>query len=138
VADPSALAATILVALRTIPGITVYDGFVPSSVPMTGSYINPYVVLWLGAGGDPGELTTCGVWDGDTLILDFQTTTVGANPAICRAVDAAVKDKLLNLRVGTGRVRPNPDGFNQQPPILDTQVTPARFMLPRQLRLITN
>lgn len=136
--DPSAHVNAILAALRTIPGITVYDGFVPASVPTDGAYIKPYIVLWAGTGDDPGELTACGTWDGDTLILDFQTTAVGASAEVCRAVSTAATAKLANLPVGTGKVRRNPDGFNQATPILDTQTSPARLMLPQQWRLITN
>jgi hypothetical protein len=130
--------AAILAALRTIPGITVYDGFVPASVPTVGAYIRPYIVLWAGTGNDPGELTACGTWDGDTLILDFQTTAVGASAEVCRSVSTAATATLANLPVGTGKVRRNPDGFNQATPILDTQTSPARLLLPEQWRLITN
>ena len=137
-ADPSPLVATILAGLRTIPGITVYDGSVPNSVPTTGTYINPYIVLWAGVGDEPDELTADGIQDGDSLTFDFQTTVVAANPSVCRSVTAEAKAKLTNLPAGTGRVRRNPDGFNQQTPILDTQTSPARFMLPLQWRLITN
>jgi len=136
--DPTALTETVLAALRTVPGVTVYDGFVPVSVPETGGYPDPYVVLWAGTGDEPDEQPADGRQAGGTLIWDFQTTAVGASPAICRAVDQAAQAALTNLRAGTGRVRRNPDGFNQQAPILDTQTTPSRFMLPRQWRLITN
>lgn len=137
-ADPGAIVATVMAVLRTIPGVTVYDGFVPSSVPMTGTYINPYIVLWAGAGDEPDELTADGIQDGDSVVFDFQTTVVGANPDICREVTKAAKAQLTNLQAGTGKVRRNPDGFNQATPILDTQTSPARFMLPLQWRLITN
>lgn len=136
--DVNELVTPVAAALEAIEGISVHDGYVPTSLPETGGYIDPYVVLWAGTGDEPNELTACGVQDGDSIIWDFQTTAVGATPEICRAVDSDVKAALTNLRVGTGRVRRNPDGYNQQPPILDTQTTPARFMLPRQWRLITN
>ena len=136
--DPSTLTGPVLAALRAIPGITVYDGLVPNSVPETDGYIDPYVVLWAGTGDEPDEQPADGVQDGDSIVWDFQTTAVGADPSICRAVDNAVQDALRNLRVRTGRVRRNPDGFNQATPILDTQTSPARLMLPRQWRLITN
>lgn len=136
--DPSTLTGPVLAALREVPGITVYDGFVPTSLPETGGYIDPYVVFWAGTGDEPDELPADGVQDGDSITWDFQTTAVGAHPGICRSVDAAVTAKLTNLAVRTGRVRRNPDGFNQQFPILDTQTSPARLMLPRQWRLITN
>jgi hypothetical protein len=138
VVEPNSLTGPVLAALRAIPDITVYDGSVPESVPETGGYIDPYVVLWAGNPDGPNELPADGVQDDDSAVWDFQTTTVGADPSICRAVDTAVNIALRNLRVRTGRVRRNPDGFNRDIPRLDTQTSPARFMLPRQWRLITN
>ncbi|MGN7250052.1 hypothetical protein [Arthrobacter sp. SAFR-014] len=136
--EPAALTGPVMAALETLPGLSAWDGYVPQELPETGGYVDPYVVLWAGTGDEPDELTACGRQDGDSIIWDFQTTSVGATPEICRAVDYAVTGALTNLPVRTGRVRRNPDGYNQQPPILDTQTTPARFMLPRQWRLITN
>lgn len=136
--DPDALTGPVQDALLAVPGAGFYDGYVPERVPETGGYIDPYIVLWAGTGDAPDELPSDGRQDGDSVIWDFQTTAVGATPAICRAVDAEVTRRLTNLTVRTGRVRRNPDGFNQQSPILDTQTSPARFMLPRQWRLITN
>lgn len=136
--DPSALTGPVLTALRAVQGITVYDGAVPKAVPETDGYIDPYVVLWAGVGDEPNELTADGIQDGDSIVWDFQTTIVGADPSICRSVDTAVSIALRNLRVRTGRVRRNPDGFNQDIPRLDTETSPARYWLPRQWRLITN
>jgi hypothetical protein len=138
VVDPNSLTDPVLAALRALPGITVYDGYVPVKVPETGGYIDPYLVLWAGVDDEPDELPADGRQDGDSIIWDFQTTAVGAEPGICRDVAAAMIAALTNLPVRTGRVRRNPDGFNQQAPTLDTQTSPARFMLPRQWRLITN
>lgn len=137
-ADLTLLAADITEALETVAGISVFDGQVPKAVPEVGGFILPYAVLWLGAGDNPDEPTSCGTHNTDTLILDFQVTVVASNPAACRAVAQAVKQKLTNMPTGTGRIKPNPDGFNQQAPILDTTITPARLMLPLQWRLITN
>jgi hypothetical protein len=139
VVDAQNASTVVLAALETIQGISgVHDGYVPKKLPETDGYVDPYVVLWGGGGDSPPDLTADGRQNNDTLVWDFQTTAVGPTPAHCRAVDRAVQDKLTNLPVGTGRVRRNPDGFNQQAPILDTQTTPSRFMLPRQWRLITN
>ena len=134
----SPLAAAITDKLKDIAGITVYDGYVPRQVPEAGGFILPYAVLWLGTGDNPDEPTSCGLHNADTLVLDFQVTVVASNTPAVRAVAEAVKQALTNLQTGKGRIKPNPDGFNQQAPILDTQTTPARFMLPLQWRLITN
>lgn len=136
--DVTALVQTVTEALEALDDVGFHDGYVPKSLPETDGYIDPYVVLWAGLGDNPPELTACGSHGTDTLIWDFQTTAVGANATICRDVAADIKTALTNLTAGTGRVRPNPDGFNQQTPILDTQTSPARFMLPLQWRLITN
>lgn len=136
--DPILLVTDIRTALAAIPGITVFDGYVPAKVPEAGGYILPYIVLWAGVGDNPAEQPSDGVHNSDTLVWDFQTTVVGSNPDICRRVTADVKTALINRRTGTGKVRPNPDGFQQQQPIPDPSVTPARFMLPIPWRLITN
>ena len=122
-----------------VPDISeFYDGFVPEAVPETAGYVDPYVVFWGGLGENPFEPSTCGTHDTSTVVWDFEITVVAASADTCRKAARDVLGQLTNLRVGTGRVRPNPDGFNQQSPIPDYQTTPARFMLPLQLRLITN
>lgn len=137
--DAQELSDAVLTALRTIPGTGgVYDGYVPVKVAETDGYIDPYLVLWAGTGELPREQPADGREADGPLVWDFQVTAVGATPAICRAVDKAASQVLTNLMVRTGRVRRNPDGFNQQTPLLDTQVAPSRFYLPRQWRLITN
>jgi hypothetical protein len=125
-------------AVSAVPEVTFYDGNVPEKVPQTGEYIDPYVVLWAGLGDNPFEPTACGTHNTDTTVWDFQLTVVGATADTCRRVASAVLGRVINLQVGTGRVKPNPDGFNQQVPLQDNTTSPSRFMLPLQLRLITN
>lgn len=115
-----------------------YDGFVPKMIPETEGYIDPYVVLWGGVGDNPFEPTACGTHSTDTLIWDFQLSVVAASATACRQAAREVLASVINLSMGTGRVKPNPDGYNQQSPLLDTQTSPARFLLPLQLRLTTN
>lgn len=115
-----------------------HDGHVPKTLPETDGYIDPYVVLWAGIGDNPFEPTACGTHSTDTLVWDFQTTVVGATADICRAAASAVRAALVNLPIGSGRVKPNPDGYNQQSPILDTQSSPARLYIPLQWRITTN
>lgn len=137
-ADAETVLATIEASLRSIPNVSFYDGYVPSQVPATGEFIDPYVVLWSGVGDNPPEGPASGEHDSSTLILDFQVTVAAATAQVTRQVARAVADKLVNLRVGTGRVKPNPDGFQQGTPLLDPSAAPARFMLPLPWRLITN
>lgn len=138
-ANPVALAEAVTTALGTVTGISVFDGNVPNKVPETADgYILPYAVLWAGNGDNPDEVPADGKQATDVLIWDFQVTVVASNPAAVRAVMHSVRLALINLPVGTGRIRMNPDGFSRQAPIQIPEVTPVRFMLPLQLRLITN
>lgn len=140
-ADPAALLATIKDALNGMAGINgrVYDGYVPDDLDTdAGGYILPYVVIWAGIGDGVDEPTLNSVYDSDGLVYDFQTTAVGPAPGHVRTVAGQVKTALTNLPAGTGRVKPNPDGFNQQSPIADTNTSPTRFYLPLQWRLQTN
>lgn len=136
--DPTPFPAIIEGAILASDIDQFFDGYVPEKVTETNGYIDPYVVLWAGMGDNPFEPTACGTHNEDTLIWDFQTTVVGASPEACRSAAKMVKAQLTNLVIRTGKVRPNPDGFNQQSPILDTQATPSRFMLPLQWRITTN
>jgi hypothetical protein len=138
VADINALVAEVTALEGEITGTTNYDGHVPTKVPEAGGYILPYFVNWFGTGDNPDEVTSDGKQPTDSLIWDFQITAVASNAAACRSVAQALKQKLKNRRIGKGTLRLNPDGFNQQAPILDTTITPARFILPLQWRLITN
>lgn len=136
--DVTPLLATIRAALETV-GVPVFDGYVPDELGTDASgFIRPYIILWAGIGDNPAEPTLNAVHGTDSLILDFQTTAVGPLPGHARTVAGQVKDALTNLPVGTSKVRPNPDGFNQQTPITDTNVNPPRFYLPSQWRLPTN
>ncbi|UOD80351.1 hypothetical protein [Paenarthrobacter ureafaciens] len=137
-ADINALVAQVTALEGEITGTTNYDGNVPTKVPEAGGYILPYFVNWFGTGDSPDEVTSDGQQPTDSLIWDFQITAVASNAAACRSVAQALKQKLRNRRIGKGTLRLNPDGFQQQAPILDTTITPARFMLPIPWRLITD
>jgi hypothetical protein len=139
VVDPTPLSEAVVAALGTVTGISVYDGLVPRDVPATAEgYVLPYAVLWAGDGNESSETTSDGNQPTDTLTWDFQVTVVASNVAACRAVAHSVKLALINLRVGTGIVRKNPDGFDESVPIPVPEVAPARYMKPIQFRLITN
>ena len=137
-ADDVALMEEITALLKTLPEVAIYDGIVPEKLPTDGVYIRPYVVLWAGVGGDPREVASSGEGSSDSTILDFQTTAVGATSTVCRQVAQALKKLLGNARIGTGRIRMNPDGLVAGAPIPDTSESPAVFMLPVQWRLISN
>lgn len=136
--DPSTIVVEITQLIEERTGLSVYDGNVPSKVPESGGYIDPYVILWAGSGGDVGEVTADGMQVDDITVFDFQTTAVGAEPSIARSVGHGVNRALTNARVQSGRVRPSPDGFSTDRTIPDTTVAPSRHILPAQWRLITN
>lgn len=119
-------------------GAQVYDGFVPGSLPMDGKYIRPYFVVWAGEPDNPAEDTSDGMHSLDTRIFRFQVTAVAPTPAATRQLTAAGVTALNNLRVGTGRVKPDPEGFRTEVPQLDPSESPARFLLPTPWRLISN
>lgn len=136
--DVNLYRAETLAALEAIPGITVYDGYVPDKVPTDAAgYVLPYVVLWAGVGDEIPERDLCGMVDLDGLRWDFQTTTVAASAGLCAQVAQAVRLKLTNLPMGSHHILPNPEGFRQATPLADTSITPARFMLPAPWRLDT-
>lgn len=136
---PDQVATPLLAALRTITGVTVYDGMVPDKVPTDAAgYVRPYITLYLGAPtGDELATTVCGTYDTDSQSHAFQTTLVGASAQHVRAVAGVVVPTLTNLRVGPGRVRPVWEQHNSSVPLPDTAVSPARYFLPLQWALTT-
>lgn len=120
------------------PG-TVYDGWVPNKVPTdSAGNILPYVVIFAGAGTDlPEERDYTNLADLTVMALSLQTTFVAASPAACRDYAAQGYSRLLNLPIGTGWLKPDAEAFNTPVPLLDDQVTPARFYMPLRWRLTT-
>ena len=140
-ADPVALKTQILAVLRALPNLggRVYDGVIVDKIPTDpNGYALPYVVLFTGTGNHPDEQYANGTTGTDGLIFDFQTNCIGPAAGHATAVAAAVRAALTNLRLGTGRIKPNPDGFERSVPYLVEEDTPVRFMLPQQWRLKTN
>lgn len=137
-ADPIQYRAVVIAALRTLSGVTVYDGYVPAKVPTDAAgYILPYVVFHGGTGDEIPERDLSNLVDLGGLRWDFQTNAVAANADICARVANDVRRKLTNLPVGKAHLLPNPDGFRQETPLRDSSETPARFMLPAPWRLET-
>lgn len=140
-ADPVLIKQAILAALRSLPnvGTRVHDGALTKAAATDAAgYVLPYVILFAGTGEHPDEVLLDGTIGADGRTFDFQTTSVGPATTHAIAVDSQVQAALTNLRVGRGRVRPNPDGFTVRYPIREENITPARYLLPRQWRLNTN
>ncbi|GAA5229264.1 hypothetical protein [Arthrobacter cryoconiti] len=138
--NPAILYAQVRAALLTLPGVTVFDGQVPKSVPVDSSgYILPYVTVYAGAGANlENETDYTQQISMDELDWRFQTTCVGASMLIALQVTHDVRQVLCNLPVGAGWVKPDETGFTTQSPIPDNGTNPARFFLPLPWRLITN
>lgn len=130
--------AAIMAALRLRTGVAVYDGEVPDDIPEDeAGFIEPYVVLFSGDGDALPETDLSGRVDTAGLRWDFQTTSVGASPAVCSAVARNVRLTLTNFPLGTYHVLPSPMALGVSAPLKDTDTTPARFFLPREWRLDT-
>ncbi|MDN4611951.1 hypothetical protein [Arthrobacter burdickii] len=140
-ADPVLLKQAVIDALTAIPGLggRVHDGALTKAAATdSAGYVLPYVVLFAGIGDNPQETTARGDTPTGALVFDFQTTCVGPGTGQSAGVARDVRTALLNLRIGRGTVRKNPDGFDQPTPVREEGVTPVRYMLPQQWRLITN
>ena len=137
-ADPVVLQAVVAARLRALPGITLYEGQVPGKVPQDAQgYVLPYVALYSSLGRDrPEERDLSGLADPGRGDWPFQTTCVGASSTICLAVARDVAAALTNLPAGGGFIKPT--GYETPLPLADNQVTPARYFMPLQWRLLTN
>jgi hypothetical protein len=140
--DPYLLYVPIRARLAVITGLggNIYDGFVPTTIPKDSSgFIRPYVVIFAGTGTDlPAERDSTGLVDMDVLDWPFQTTVAAADALSCMRLAHDVRLALTNLPVQAGFVKP--DGYSAtggDRPLLDNQVTPARFYMPLMWRLTT-
>lgn len=135
--DLIAYRARIVAELRKVPGLTVYDGEVPDTVPTdSAGFIRPYTVLFATDGDPIDERDMSGALDLTAARWDFQTTTVAATAGICSQAGYLVRLALTNLPVGTGLVLPSPQDYGVAP-IKDTNISPARYFIPRMWRLET-
>lgn len=139
--DELTLKTQVELALRAIPNLQgrVYVGYVPEKVPESNGFILPYVVLFAGLAGDlPLERCLAGQVDKQVLDWSPQVNCVGPTADHALAVAVDVKNALTDLQVGNHWLKPDADAMRVARPILDTQVTPARFYLPINMTVITN
>lgn len=132
----------VLSVLRGLSEFTggVYDGLVPANVPTdtTGKWVKPYVCLYAGIPGDlPTQRDLTHQYDLDTSDWRPGVTVVGASAASCRDGATTVLRALANHPIGNGYLKPDAVLHAQLQPIPDTTVTPTRYYLPLQFRLIT-
>lgn len=127
--------------LKAVPELEgrIHDGYVPDIVPTdSAGFILPYVVVFSGVGSDIPEERDLTLLD-DTGVLDWstQTTCVGPTPSHCRKVVHTVRLALQNMSVRDGWLQADTETFRMSVPIIDSDVSPARFFLPPRWRLIT-
>ena len=141
-ADPVALYRQVRAALLGLEALqgNLHEVQVTRDLPTDSSgFIRPYVLLSGGLGDFlEGERSLTSEVATKAMFWDFQTTCVGASPEHAIACAALVRGLFTNLRIGTGRVRKNPDGFETTAPIPDNTETPVRYMIPLQWRVPTN
>lgn len=129
--------AAVVSALYVATGVTVYDGEVPDEVEEDDNgFILPYVVLFSGDGDSIPEMDLSHRLDLAGLRWEFQTTSVGATAAVAAQVGSSVRRALTNFPLGTHHILPAEE-YGVRAPIKDTNISPARFFLPRQWRLDT-
>ena len=132
---PEALHTAVLVRLRAVPNLTVYDGSVPTTPPADASgRTYPYVVVWPSAGYRPNEIadSIAGTPD-ETLEWPVQVTVAGGDPTWVLQAATRARRALAGvfLTPQTGRLREEPGA-----PLIsvDPDVKPARFFLPLLFR----
>lgn len=140
--DPYVLYTAIRARLTGITNLggNIFDGYVPTTIPKDPSgFIRPYVVIFAGTGTDlEAERDSTGQVDMGVLDWPFQTTVAAADALSCMRLAHDVRLALANLPVQAGFVKP--DGYSAtggDRPLLDNQVTPARFYMPLMWRLTT-
>jgi hypothetical protein len=128
--DPNAFTAAVLTLLGGVSGLTVYDGLVPKTPPVSAEdgAVLPYAAVYPGAGAP-----TRGSLSGATSEVPwgFQVTAVGGDRSRClwavKKVDAVLLDQRLTVTDwSTSRIvrEPGPDMR------LDEDVKPPRFWIP--------
>lgn len=138
--DPNALHDALIAKLEALPdiGARIYDGYVPDRVPEVGGYIRPYALVMGGMGADlPAERDLSRLTDVGVLDWAPQINVAAPTPTQCRQAAQQIRAALTNTWIGGGWLQPDPDAFRITTPILDNQVTPARFYLPLSWRLTT-
>jgi hypothetical protein len=135
--DPNAFTAAVLTRLGEVSGLTVYDGEVPNTPPVSAEdgRVRPYAVVYPGAGapvrGSLSGATSEVPWA-------FQVTAVGGDRSRCLWAVKKVDGVLLDVRLtvtdwSTSRITRDPG-----PDIrADNDVQPPRFYVPLLYRLTT-
>ena len=139
--DPTQLHNELMATLQAIPALggRIYDGYTPDKLPTdSAGYILPYVLVFSGLSADlPGERDLTGLVDVSVHDWAPQTNCVGPTPSHSRSCAQVVAAALTNTRIGNHWLKTDPDAFRVATPLIDNQVTPARFYLPLQWRLTT-
>lgn len=127
------LANAIERALSGIENTSVFQGFVPESVPeYLPNHIKPYVAIFMGVGSGYEDMVgLCGTPDNDSLTIDFTLTCVAQTTHELYALTDTVRDRFATTKI-MGDNYANLDWAQAQGQIMltDSEVTPARLYTP--------
>lgn len=127
------LAEAIERALSGIENVSVFQGFVPESVPeYLPNHIKPYVAIFMGVGAGYEDMVgLCGTPDNDSLTVDFTITCVAQTTHELYALTDTVRDRLATKKI-MGDSYANLDWAAAQGQVMltDSEVTPARLYTP--------
>jgi hypothetical protein len=134
--DPVAFSAAVLALLDGVSGLSVYDGEVPKTPPLSTAdgRVLPYVVLYAGAGTPIRDSLSAA---SSRFDWGWQITAVGGDRGRClwavTQADKALLDKRLTISGwSTSRITREP-GTELR---LDEDVEPPRTMAPLLYRLV--
>lgn len=95
--DPVAHATAVLALLNAVPGLTVYDGEVPTTPPVdSDGRVHPYAVLYAGT-----ATNTRSTLNGASTVFQwpFQVTVVGGDRQRCSWAAGKVTGALVDQRI---------------------------------------
>ncbi|MCT1689867.1 DUF3168 domain-containing protein [Brevibacterium sp. p3-SID960] len=131
----SALVAWLKTRITALPGLAVYDGAVPDSVPLyPGTQrIKPYIAIWTTPNREPDETT-----------LDHTQAGRAGDVTLTVAADTAANVReISDAVIAAIHRKPTPGAgeyIHAEPHVpiqIDIQVSPARYYQPLRFRLLT-
>lgn len=130
--SPADLHTALLARLRTVPHLTVFDGYVPDAPPADATgRVYPYAVIWPGPGGDP---TDADLITGGALTWFTRVTVAAGDLNWCMQAITPVRAALRDRRL-----HPQASPLRDETPasrvaMRVTDVTPVRWFFPLQFR----
>jgi hypothetical protein len=138
VTTPTELHDALLILLRTIGTVTVFDGDVPDKPTAdTSGRVYPYVVVWATPGYYPSDdADTVCAQPGGELTWPVQLTVAAGTPAWCLEAAGTVRAKIAGalLVPAAGPLR---EDNSAVPVVKDTGTAPPRWYVPLLYRTQT-